>query len=84
MIEWKPDIARWIQVYEVIKDRIESGQYDKPGEADDGKIPSVLQLQAEFGIATATAQKVLHKLRTEGLTRTDPGIGTFVKRSDTL
>ncbi|WP_433513579.1 GntR family transcriptional regulator [Nonomuraea sp. CA-143628] len=75
VIEWKPDTPRWIQVYEAIKARIESGEY-APGD----KLPSVLKLQEEFGIATATGQKVLHQLRADGLTYTQPGMGTFVKR----
>jgi GntR family transcriptional regulator len=70
---WKPDTPRWIQVYEEIKRRIEDGTY-QPGE----KLPSVLKLQEEFGIASATAQKVLHQLRADGLTYTEPGMGTFV------
>lgn len=73
--EWKPDIPRWVQVYEVIKERIESGVYPP-----DEKLPSVLGLGEEFGIASATAQKVLHQLRKDGLTYTQPGMGTFVRR----
>jgi GntR family transcriptional regulator len=38
----------------------------------------VVQLTAEFGIANATAQKVLHNLRKEGRTCTEPGMGSFV------
>jgi GntR family transcriptional regulator len=41
-------------------------------------VPSVLQIQQEFGIAVATAQKVLRALRAEGLTYTVPGLGSFV------
>ncbi|RCG30709.1 GntR family transcriptional regulator [Sphaerisporangium album] len=61
----------------MIRGRIESGIY-APGD----KLPSVLKLQEEFGIATATAQKVLHRLRADGLTRTEPGMGTFVARKE--
>lgn len=39
---------------------------------------AVLQLQAEFGIATATAQKVHRALREEGLIYTEQGLGSFV------
>lgn len=42
------------------------------------RVPSVLQLQAEFGIAAATGQKVHRALRTEGLIYTEPGLGSFV------
>ncbi|CAL9506298.1 hypothetical protein SUDANB145_03524 [Streptomyces sp. enrichment culture] len=37
-----------------------------------------MQIITEFGIATATAQKVLQNLRKEGLIYTEPGIGSFV------
>jgi GntR family transcriptional regulator len=76
-MEWTPDVPRWVQVYKKIKVRIESGTY-APGT----RVPSVLQLQGEFGIATATGQKVLHQLRKDGLTYTDPGVGTFVRRRE--
>jgi GntR family transcriptional regulator len=38
----------------------------------------VIQLQAEFGIATATGQKVMRALREEGLIETVSGMGSFV------
>jgi len=37
-----------------------------------------VQLTAEFGIADATAHKVLRALREEGPTCTEPGLGSFV------
>lgn len=37
-----------------------------------------MQIIAEFGIATATAQKVLLNLRRDGLIYTEPGLGSFV------
>ncbi|PNG18061.1 hypothetical protein C1J00_33105 [Streptomyces cahuitamycinicus] len=33
---------------------------------------------SEFGVANATAHKVLRALREEGLTYTEPGLGSFV------
>lgn len=73
MIEWEPGRPRWRQVYEVIVRRIQDGTYGK-GE----RVPSVVQLQEEFGIATATAQKVHRQLREDGLIRTEPGLGSYV------
>ncbi|MEV5078887.1 winged helix-turn-helix domain-containing protein [Streptomyces sp. NPDC056159] len=73
MIEFAPDIPRWRQVADVIRKRIEDGTY--PPRA---RVPSVVQLTGEFGIANATAHKVLSALRTEGLTYTEPGLGSFV------
>ncbi|MER7397611.1 winged helix-turn-helix domain-containing protein [Streptomyces sp. NPDC000151] len=75
MIEFAPDRPRWRQVADVIRKRIADGTYS-PGT----RVPSVLQLQEEFGIAVATSQKVLRGLRTEGLLYTEPGLGSFVSK----
>ncbi|MGP2435988.1 GntR family transcriptional regulator [Streptomyces sp. JW3] len=75
MIEFAPDIPRWRQVAKVIRSRITDGTY-----APRTRVPSVVQLTAEFGIANATAHKVLRALREEGLTYTEPGLGSFVSR----
>ncbi|MFI6103139.1 GntR family transcriptional regulator [Streptomyces sp. NPDC051310] len=76
MIEFAPDQPRWRQVAQVIRERIEDGTY--PPRT---RIPSVLQLQAEFGIAAATGQKVHRALREENLIYTEPGLGSFVSPS---
>ncbi|TQS09221.1 winged helix-turn-helix transcriptional regulator [Microbispora hainanensis] len=57
----------------MIKARIASGEY-KPGE----RIPSLVALIEEFGIANATGQKVMRALRADGLIHTEPGMGSFV------
>ncbi|MFD7663218.1 GntR family transcriptional regulator [Streptomyces sp. NPDC059788] len=75
MIEFAPDRPRWRQVADVIRERIADGTYP-PGT----QIPSVLKLQGEFGIATATAQKVHRGLRADGLIYTEPGMGSFVSK----
>ncbi|MGW9029116.1 GntR family transcriptional regulator [Streptomyces sp. NPDC055722] len=72
-MQWEPETPRWSQVYAVIADRIADGTYP-PGE----RLPSLLELQQEFGIAVATGQKVLRQLRTDGLAVMFPGLGTFV------
>ncbi|MEU4653307.1 winged helix-turn-helix domain-containing protein [Streptomyces sp. NPDC023723] len=78
MMEFAPDIPRWRQVAEIIRGRIADGTY-----TPRTRVPSVVQLTAEFGIANATAHKVLRALREEGLTYTEPGLGSFVaRRSD--
>ncbi|MEV0971378.1 winged helix-turn-helix domain-containing protein [Microtetraspora glauca] len=74
MVELKSNQPRWRQVFEIIRDRIHSGQY-KPGE----RIPSIVDLIEEFGIANATAQKVMRALRQAELIHTEPGMGSFVK-----
>lgn len=73
MIEWRPDVPRWQQVAEVVRGRIADGTY--PPRT---RVPSVMQLVDEYGIAQATAQKVLSNLRDEGLIYTSPGLGSFV------
>ncbi|MBD3148439.1 winged helix-turn-helix transcriptional regulator [Microbispora camponoti] len=57
----------------MIKTRIASGEY-KAGE----RIPSLVALIEEFGIANATGQKVMRALRADGLIHTEPGMGSFV------
>lgn len=61
----------------MVRQRIADGTY--PPRT---RVPSVLQLQAEFGIAAATGQKVHRALRDEGLIYTEPGLGSFVTRTD--
>ncbi|MFJ2753589.1 GntR family transcriptional regulator [Streptomyces sp. NPDC087297] len=73
MIEFAPDIPRWRQVAQVLRRRIADGMY-----MPRSRVPSVVQLTAEFGVAAATAQKALRALRAEGLTYTEPGLGSFV------
>jgi DNA-binding transcriptional regulator YhcF (GntR family) len=64
----------WRQVAAVIVERIEDGTY--PAGA---RVPSVVDLSAEFGVAASTAQKVLAHLKSEGLVRAEVGLGTFVE-----
>ncbi|WP_405554362.1 GntR family transcriptional regulator [Streptomyces sp. NBC_01171] len=73
MIEWEPDVPRWKQVADVVRARIADGTY--PPRT---RVPSVMQLVTEFGIAQATAQKVHQGLRADGLIYTEPGLGSFV------
>ena len=63
----------WRQIAAVIVGRIENGTYPA-----GTKVPSVVELSAEFGVAASTAQKVLAHLKAEGLVRAEVGLGTFV------
>ncbi|TQN28544.1 regulatory GntR family protein [Haloactinospora alba] len=67
-------MPRWRQVADELERRIREGEY-APGT----RVPSVLQLQEEFGVASATAQKALGGVRKRGLTYTEPGLGSFVR-----
>jgi len=59
----------------VLRERIADGTY-----APGARVPSVLQVSTEFGIAAATAQKALTAVKAEGLVYTEPGLGSFVTR----
>ncbi|MFI1485818.1 GntR family transcriptional regulator [Streptomyces sp. NPDC020747] len=72
-MEFAADRPRWRQVHEVIVERIRSGVY--PPRT---KVPSTVKLTEEFGIANVTAQKVLRRLREDGLVYTVNGMGSFV------
>jgi GntR family transcriptional regulator len=63
----------WRQVAAVVAERIADGTYP-PGS----KVPSVVELSAEFEIASSTVQKVFAHLKGEGLIRTEVGLGSFV------
>ncbi|MER5420288.1 GntR family transcriptional regulator [Streptosporangium roseum] len=72
-IEWRQNAPKWEQVADVLKQRIASGAY-----AVDSRLPSQHELVQEFGIAPNTAQKVLTRLREEGVAYSVRGLGTFV------
>ncbi|WNI28596.1 GntR family transcriptional regulator [Streptomyces sp. ITFR-6] len=64
---------KWRQVADILRARIADGTYP-PG----ARVPSVVAITGEFGIAAVTAQKVLKALREEGLIRTETGMGSYV------
>ncbi|WP_205830814.1 MULTISPECIES: winged helix-turn-helix domain-containing protein [unclassified Microbispora] len=72
-IEWRPNAPKWEQVAEVLKKRIADGTYPP-----DTQLPSQHELVREFEIAANTAQKVLTRLRQEGVAYSVRGVGTFV------
>ncbi|MET7687925.1 winged helix-turn-helix domain-containing protein [Streptomyces sp. NPDC005483] len=65
----------WRQIVAIVQDRIEDGTYPV-----GGKVPSVVELSTEFGVAASTAQKVLAFLKAEGWVRAEIGLGTFVEK----
>ncbi|MFI1814191.1 TetR/AcrR family transcriptional regulator C-terminal domain-containing protein [Streptomyces sp. NPDC020422] len=54
--------------------RIETGEL-APGD----RVPSTREITRQWGVAMATASKVLAELRREGLVRAVPGVGTLVE-----
>ncbi|MBB6173684.1 DNA-binding GntR family transcriptional regulator [Nocardiopsis mwathae] len=72
-MEFDLDRPVWVQVAEVLRERIANGTYQPRTP-----IPSESQLMGEFGIARGTARKIVERLREEGLVYTVPRLGTFV------
>jgi DNA-binding GntR family transcriptional regulator len=63
----------WLQVAELLKQRIESGELPK-----DERIPSETELMATYEIGRTTARKAVAWLREAGLVETEPKRGTYV------
>ncbi|MBQ0983112.1 winged helix-turn-helix transcriptional regulator [Streptomyces sp. F63] len=63
----------WRQIAAEIIRRIDNGTYP-PGS----RVPSTLEIAAEFGVVNATAAKAMRYVREEGYTRGEVGLGTFV------
>jgi GntR family transcriptional regulator len=61
------------QVAALLRARIESGELQP-----NRPVPSIAQLQGEYGIARGTALHAIDVLRQEGLVRTVAGRGTYV------
>lgn len=73
MAKIETDPPAWRKVHAEMSRRIRSGEL-KVGE----RVPSLVALTAEFGIASATGMKVMRQLREDGLIRTEPGVGSKV------
>jgi AcrR family transcriptional regulator len=67
--------APYLRIVAEIRDRIERGDL-APGDP----VPSARQITRDWGVAIATATKVLTTLRHEGLVRAVPGVGTLVRQ----
>jgi DNA-binding transcriptional regulator YhcF (GntR family) len=61
------------QIVSELRHRIEAGEL-APGD----RVPSTREIVRQWGVAMATATKVLTELRQEGLTQARPGVGTVV------
>lgn len=77
-----PEVQRneppYLQIARRIRSDIESGAL---GEGD--AVPSAREIAATWGVALATATKVHARLRSEGLVRAIPGVGTVVASGQT-
>ncbi|MFB9840015.1 GntR family transcriptional regulator, partial [Actinoallomurus acaciae] len=61
------------QIVAELRHRIVTGEL-APGD----RVPSTREIVRRWGVAMATATKVLTRLRQDGLVRAVPGVGTFV------
>lgn len=75
MAELRNDAYRYVQIADLLKERITQGLY-KPGNP----IPSERQLTEEFGVSPLTARKAVRILVAAGLVVTLPSKGSFVAR----
>ncbi|MBP2706348.1 TetR/AcrR family transcriptional regulator C-terminal domain-containing protein [Microbispora sp. RL4-1S] len=72
-----PDRALYLRIADDIADDIRSGRL-----AEGRPVPSTRRIVRDWGVAMATATKVIGALRAEGLVETIPGSGTIVRRRD--
>ena len=63
------------QIAEIIRRRIDSGQY-----VPDARIPTESEIVGEFEVARTTARRAVQVLREEGLVYTVPNRGSYVTR----
>ncbi len=77
-----PEVQRneppYLQIARRIRSEIESGALTE-GDA----VPSAREIAATWGVALATATKVHGRLRSDGLVRAIPGVGTVVASGQT-
>ncbi|GAA1519388.1 TetR/AcrR family transcriptional regulator C-terminal domain-containing protein [Sphaerisporangium rubeum] len=66
----------YLRIADDLRRRITSGEL-RPGD----RVPSARHITREWGVAIATAMKVLTVLRQDGLTTVRPGVGTVVAGS---
>ncbi|HEX4223542.1 MAG TPA: TetR/AcrR family transcriptional regulator C-terminal domain-containing protein [Pseudonocardiaceae bacterium] len=69
--------APYLRIAAEIRDRITRGEL-RPGD----RVPSTRQITQKWGVAMATATKVIAALRDEGLVEARPGAGTLVKAAE--
>jgi DNA-binding GntR family transcriptional regulator len=76
--EQRQTVPPYLRIAAALRARIDSGEL-APGDI----LPSITRISQEWGVAKITATKALKELRSEGLTRSVPGWGTFVAGPDT-
>lgn len=74
MLDRKSPVPLYIQLAEILRERIIRGEAEK-GRA----IASETDLTQQWGVSRVTVRKALERLKEEGLTITQQGKGTFVR-----
>ncbi|MGC0312201.1 TetR/AcrR family transcriptional regulator C-terminal domain-containing protein [Kitasatospora acidiphila] len=69
----EPEEPRYRRIAAELRGRIESGEL-----AVGDRVPSTREITRQWGVAMATATRVLTELRQTGLVRAVPGVGTVV------
>jgi GntR family transcriptional regulator len=75
MIDREGPVPPYQQLAAVLRQRIVSGQIP-PGRA----IPSLVELEQEYGLARDTLRKAVAVLKDEGLVETVKGMGVYVRQ----
>jgi DNA-binding GntR family transcriptional regulator len=73
MIDRSRPMPPYLQLAAILREKINSGEL-----ARGTRLPSVLGLADEYGVAQVTVQKALALLKAEGLVVAYAGYGTFV------
>jgi GntR family transcriptional regulator len=74
MIDPDSPVAPYKQVAAILVERINRGQYT-------ARLPSIVDLVNEFGIARTTAGKALRQLADDGKAQLSTGMGYYVARN---
>lgn len=69
--------APYLQLARILRERITSGRIPS-----GGRLPSLMELEEESGLARNTVRKALDVLRNEGLIVASPGRGMFVQQPE--
>lgn len=73
MVDHESDVPVYIQLADMLRDMITSGQIPTRTA-----LPSISRLVQEHGVADQTVKKAVQVLRDEGLVRTITGKGVYV------
>jgi GntR family transcriptional regulator len=71
-IDYDSATPPYLQLAAILRGRIDAGEITR-------RLPGEKALQQEFGLALATVRKAVKVLRDEGLVKTVPGWGTYVR-----